>query len=229
MLGVLAPGSIARACGISGPNGVWSCSLEEHEEETRLRWTLGVASSYTRTNLKFTDGLRAGQSRVSLVATGAYALTRRFSLRASAGAALAGELRAPEGNHELTPGPVAALGADYRLLDAPAFLLLGATLSGTTTRTQRGDAREHYSAFDLRLGAALGLTFFESLSPYALLRVFGGPVFWRYAGSARSGTDRYHYQVGLGLAWLIAEHVNLVVEGSPLGERSLSGAVAAVF
>ena len=46
-----------------------------------------------------------------------------------------------------------------------------------------------YEALDLRLGAMFRTTLFETLSPYAVARVFGGPVFWRYRGSAVTGTD----------------------------------------
>lgn len=226
-LSLLAPR--AQACGISGADGVWSCSLEEHEEETRPRWTLGVAAAYTRTNLRFTDGLRVGQSRNVLAAAGAYALTRRLGLRASAGVALGGELRAPNGRHDFEPGPTAAVGVDYRALSGMPFLLLSAQLSSTTARTTHADLRTRYTAFDLRLGAAFGVTLFEMLSPYALGRVFGGPVFWRYEGQARSGTDRYHYQLGAGVAFSVAEHVSLSIEGVALGERALSAAAAAIF
>jgi hypothetical protein len=229
LLLVTSAASRAVACGISGPNGVWSCSLEEHDEETRPRWTLGAAAGYTRTSLRFGEGLRAGQTRNAVVAAGAYALTQRVSLRASAGLAFGGELRAPDGTHTFSPGLTAAVGVDYRLLSGKPFLLLSALLSGTSARTHLGADSARYSAFDLRLGAAFGLTLFDSLSPYALARVFGGPVLWRYAGQAQTGTDVYHYQLGLGLAWLIAERLNVSIEGVPLGERALSGQVAVVF
>ena len=223
--------SSAWACGVSGPDGVWSCSLEEHEVETRPRWVMGVAGVYSRTSLQFGDAVRAGQSRHALVGVGAYSLTPALSLRASAGVAFAGELRAPDGVHAFDPGPTLALGADYRLLGGKgkAFWLLSAMVSATTARTHLGTQSARYSAFDLRLGTAFGVQLFEMLRPYALLRVFGGPAFWRYAGSSRVGTDVYHYQIGVGLAWLIAERVDISFEGVPLGERALSGAVAVVF
>lgn len=221
--------SPALACGISGPDGVWSCSIEEHEEQTRPRWVLGVGGGYTRTSLRFGDALRTGQSRNALVAALGYSLAPRLTLRANVGAAFAGELRAPNGVHDFSPGPTASIGADYRLLSGKPFLLLSALVSGTTARTQLGSEHARYSAFDLRLGAAFGVQLFEMLSPYALARVFGGPVFWRYAGDARVGTDAYHYQLGVGLSWFIAERVDLSIEGVALGERALSGAAAVVF
>jgi hypothetical protein len=147
------------------------------KSQTRPRWVLGVAGAYSRTSLRFGDGLRAGQSRNALVAVGAYSLTPKLSLRASAGVAFAGELRAPNGVHGFDPGPTLAIGADYRVLSGKPFLLLSALVSATTARTHLGTESARYSAFDLRLGAALGVQLFEMLSPYALVRVFEGRRF----------------------------------------------------
>jgi hypothetical protein len=60
------------------------------------------------------------------------------------------------------------------------------------------------------------------LSPYVIARVFGGPVFWRYQDEAIVGGDVHHYQLGAGIALLIAERVNLYAEGVPLGEQALA-------
>jgi hypothetical protein len=135
------------------------------------------------------------------------------------------------GVHTFAPGPVAAVGVGYRMLEGRPFLALTGVLSASTARTRRehSDDSARYTAFDLRLGAAFGVTFFDSLSPYALLRVFGGPVLWRYDGASVTGTDVHHYQLGLGLSWLIAERANVFVEGVPLGERALSAGAAALF
>jgi hypothetical protein len=86
-----------------------------------------------------------------------------------------------------------------------------------------------YSAFDLRLGAVVGTTFFDRLSPYALGRVFGGPVYWRYQGAAVTGTDTHHYQLGAGLALMLARRLDIFAEAVPLGERSLSAGASVSF
>jgi hypothetical protein len=152
-------------------------------------------------------------------------------LQASAGAGLAGELHMPNGVHDFSPGPTAAVGVGYRLLSGQPFLAFTGVLSASSARTRRatGEDSVQYTALDLRLGAAFGATFFDTLSPYALARVFGGPVFWRYAGEAVTGTDVRHFQLGAGVAWLIAARVQVFVEGVPLGERALTGGASAVF
>ncbi|MFI5309127.1 MAG: hypothetical protein ACHQ53_17355, partial [Polyangiales bacterium] len=82
----------AFACGVSGPDGVWSCSLEEHDEELRPRWHVGASGLYTVTTLNFGHGLRGDQQRSAALASLTYAPTRRFTLQASAGAAFGGAL-----------------------------------------------------------------------------------------------------------------------------------------
>lgn len=225
------PPARAWACGVSGPDGVWSCSFEEHEEEIRPRWSVGVAGAYTWTALRFSAAVRGEQSRLSTVVAAAYAPTPRLRLQASLGAGLSGELRMPNGEHRFQPGPTAAVGVGYSVLRGVPFLAFTAVLSAVTARTQDVTREQiaRYTALDLRLGAAFGATFFDALSAYALARVFGGPVFWRYAGAAVTGTDTSHFQLGVGLAYRIAERVDVFAEGVPLGERALTAGASAVF
>jgi hypothetical protein len=221
---ITLPSLRASACGVS-VDGVWSCSLEEHDEALRRRWHVGASGVYTSTALRFGDGLRGDETRYATVATLAYAPSARLTFQASAGATFAGGLRMADGNHEFSPGPVAAVGVAYRLVEGRPFVMLTSLLSGSAARTRsKGQAAEDtgYEALDLRLGALAGTTLFDFLSPYAVARVFGGPVFWRYQGRARTGTDVYHYQLGAGLSLLIAQRVELFLEGVPLGERALS-------
>jgi hypothetical protein len=222
----------ALACGVSGPDGAVGCSVEEHDEEVRPRWTVGAAGGYTWTKLVFGGSKpRAKASRSAALATLSYAPTPRLRFTASAGVAISGQLRMPDGDHEFSPGPLGSLGFSYRFLTGRPFLLLSGLLSGTTAQTRlegRGDSTR-YTAFDLRAGLAAGYTFLDALSPYAVVRLFGGPVFWHYQGDSVIGTDLYHVQLGAGLAWRIAGKVDLFVEGVPLGERAVSGGIAAVF
>jgi hypothetical protein len=222
----------AFACGVSGPDGVWSCSLEEHDEELRPRWHVGAAYVYTSTALRFSHDVRAEQTRNAVVATAAYAPSPRLTWTFSAGAAFAGELRLPDGNYALSVGPSGAAGVAYRILEGQPFVVLTGLLSASTASSQRqGQPADtaRYSAFDLRLGAVVGATLWDQLSPYALARVFGGPVFWHYHGEAVTGTDVYHYQLGAGVSWLIANRCDLFFEGVPLGERALSGGASVSF
>jgi hypothetical protein len=226
------PASDALACGVSGPDGVWSCSLAEHDEAERPRWHLSVAGVYTSTALRFGHDLRTDQTRDALLAAAAYAPSARLTLQASLGAAFAGHLHAPDGVHDFSPGPTAAVGVAYRLLSGRPFVTVSAQLSAAFANTHLRGQREPsvaYSAFDLRLGVLAGTTFFDRLSPYALARVFGGPVSWRYEGAARTGTDVSHYQLGVGVSLLVAEWFDLYVEGVLLGERALSAGLGVTF
>jgi hypothetical protein len=101
--------------------------------------------------------------------------------------------------------------------------LLTSALSFAAARTQLADEPSvGYQAFDLRLGGEFGLQLAEIFRPYAVMRAFGGPVYWHHLGEAVTGTDTHHYQVGAGAGVRLAKAVNLFVEGIPLGEQAVS-------
>jgi hypothetical protein len=220
----------AEACGVSA-TGVASCSLAEHREAARSRWSLGVTGAYTDTALRFDSSLRAAETRTAALAVLAYLPTSSLALEAGIGASFAGTLTLPDGKHEFLPGPSGLLGAAWRLLDQSSyFLLLTAVASFTANRTeQSGAPHVSYTAFDLRLGAEFGLNLVKVLHPYVLARAFGGPVFWQYQGKDVTGTDIHHYQLGLGLAVGLPAGLSLFAEGVPLGERALSGGLSVAF
>jgi hypothetical protein len=221
---LLAPD--AKACGVSA-SGVSSCSLAEHDEAERPRWALGVSGLYTVTRLRFTGSLYADQVRYATLASLAYLPTPKWVLQAGAGAAWGGSLTLADGKYEFSPGPIGELGADYRAFDdGRYFLLLTSGLSFTFARTHlAGEPSVGYDAFDLRLGAELGVLLARVLRPYALARAFGGPVFWRHQGEAVDGTDTHHYQFGLGASVQLVKTLSCFVEGVPLGERAVSAGV----
>jgi hypothetical protein len=213
----------ARACGVSA-SGVASCSLSEHLEELRPHWALGVSSLYTSTALRFSGSLRAPETRYAALAALAYLPTPRWVLQAGMGATFGGRLWLPDGEHEFAPGPAASVGADYRFFDDGRWFALATSVLSFSTAATRlsGSPVVHYEALDLRIGAQFGLDIADTLQPYAAARVFGGPVFWRYAGAAVTGTDTHHYQLGAGLGVRLSRHLNAYAEGIPLGERALS-------
>jgi hypothetical protein len=217
----------ARACGVSA-SGVSSCSLAEHDEAERPRWAVGVSGLYTVTRLRFTGSLYADQVRYSTLASVAYLPTPKLVLQAGAGVAFGGSLTLPDGKYEFSPGPTGVLGADYRIVDdGRYFLVLTSGLSFAFARTHLGsDSSVGYEAFDLRLGAELGVVLARVFRPYALARGFGGPVFWHHQGQAVDGTDTHHYQFGLGASVQLVKTLSLFAEGVPLGERAVSAGVA---
>ncbi|HTA88144.1 MAG TPA: hypothetical protein VK745_01160 [Polyangiaceae bacterium] len=225
----LAP-SRARACGVSGVDGVSSCSLAEHDEALRPRWAVSASGLYTNTTLRFSGDLHAAQTREAGLAALAYMPTPVLTFQVGAGATFGGSLTAPDGRHDFSPGPTAFLGASWRVFDDQEFLLLTSLLSFSAAETQlQGQPSIGYEAFDLRLGAEFGTTLFGVLRPYVPVRVFGGPVYWKYQGESVTGTDTHHYQVGLGLGVAISRRIGLFAEGIPLGERALSLGVAATL
>ncbi len=220
----------ARACGVSGVDGVASCSLSEHREAVRRRWLLGASGVLTSTTLRFSGGVRGDETRNAAIAVLSYMPTATIALQAGAGATFGGTLAMPDGHHEFSPGPAALVGASWRVYDDAIFVLLTSTLSFSAAKTQlSGETSVRYEAVDLRLGAQVGVTLVDILRPYVPLRVFGGPVFWNYQGVAVTGTDTHHYQVGAGVALRLGRAVNVFAEGIPLGERAVSFGVALVL
>jgi hypothetical protein len=230
---VLAAAPRARACGVSTADGLSSCSLAEHEEETRPRWRLGASASYTSTAIDF-GAFRSPETRGSAIAALAYQPTPRWTLQLAAGSTLGGHLVTPAGQYDFSAGPTAAIGASWRAVPGTKpFVILTSNLSFSTAKTEATGAATggsvSYSAFDLRLGVLVGTTIARVLSPYAVGRVFGGPVYWAYQGEDVTGTDTHHYQVGAGVTVVAAGRVNVFAEGVPLGERSLAIGSAFAF
>ena len=220
----------AFACGVSGPDGA-ACSISEHEEETRPKWRVGASGIATGTSLRFSGGLRVDQTRYAALGSIGYMPTPRLALSVGAGAAIGGEIVSPTGTHDFRAGPIGSLSASWRVVDEQPFVVLTSVLSfqAATTVPKAGGPAVGYEAIDLRLGAIAGVTLFDALSPYALTRVFGGPVYWRYLGDSVTGTDVYHYQVGAGIAVKAAKRVSAFVEGVPLGERSIALGATVAF
>ena len=95
--------------------------------------------------------------------------------------------------------------------------------AGASTERFRSDEPEiGYLAGDLRLSVVVGKTFFQALSPYAVLRGFGGPIWWQIRGRDVLGTDAYKFQIGAGLSVTMPRGFDAFIEGVPLGEKALS-------
>jgi hypothetical protein len=69
----------------------------------------------------------------------------------------------------------------------------------------------------------------KTWSPYAIIRGFGGPVSFRQAGRDRTGSDKYHYALGVGSAVGLPWGLQAGVELTLLGERTLSAGVLLAF
>jgi hypothetical protein len=146
-----------------------------------------------------------------------------------AGAGVGGLIVSRDARYKVTPGWLVTGTWSRRLADGTGkkpFLLIGVAFgaSGATTRRELAMTEESASlyALDIRAALTVGKTFWSTLSPYASVRAFGGPVFWSHAGKSIVGSDTHHYQVALGMAMALPRGFDLFVDGAPLGERALA-------
>jgi hypothetical protein len=184
-----------------------------------------VAYSVFGTDLTFGGDKGAFIERRAATASLSYRYSDKFTFQASAGATLGGRF-VYDGSHHFTldPGWIASVAATWKIVGTKrgeAFLIAGGALgvSGGPTRDAAGHG-EDMTAIDLRLSVMAGKTFFDVLSPYVVLRAFGGPVLWRYQGQDMVAGDQYHFQIGAGAVVALPEHFDVFAEGVPLGERA---------
>lgn len=147
-----------------------------------------------------------------------------WSLRASVGAILDGELTTGGRHHDLGPGVVGAVSIARPWTRGPWFVIGSATLGASRVTTREdlaGAPRVGLIAADARVGAALGRRV-GPVSPYLLARAFGGPVFWTLDDEDTVGSDRYHVQLGAGASLALGDAWTVLVDVSALGERAAS-------
>jgi hypothetical protein len=180
------------------------------------------------TDLVFAGDIDVSLERRSAVATFERRLTPAWTLQLGAGGLLWGNLGVGGVRHHLGPGVTASIAASYRLRDGRdgyPFVLLGGSLAFAYARTydeRAGGPDVRYTAADLRVSAVAGKTLFDAVSPYVVARAFGGPIFWSLRGADVSGTDRYHFQLGVGLSASAPAGLDVFVELIPLGERAVT-------
>lgn len=213
------------------------CSGDEPETgaEPAAPRRLRVAAGYSvfATDLAFESGTDAFVERRAATASLSYRASDTFSAQLGLGATLGG--RFVFGNERLSfdPGWLVSAAASWKVLGErrdDAFVIVGGAVaaSGTATRDARG-ASETMVALDFRASVIGGKTFFDVLSPYLVVRAFGGPVFWRFRGEDELGGDKYHVQVGAGVVVALPGHFDVYAEGVPLGERAAVAGVGYSF
>ncbi|MCU0700732.1 MAG: hypothetical protein MUC96_29835, partial [Myxococcaceae bacterium] len=153
-----------------------------------------------------------------------YRLSDRWTLAAAAGAIVAGRLVADAETFDFRGGAVGSVSGSFLALEQGRFwpfIMVAASLAVSGVQA----VPTAYWAVDGRLTATVGYTFFDRVTPYAVGRVFGGPVFWR----GRTGTDLFHYQVGAGLVVGLPLGFDLSAEVVPLGEQRVTAGVGFSF
>lgn len=179
----------------------------------------------------FSGGRDYQLSEQAVVATLGRRFGERLTLNLSGGAILGGTMReeaAPEREFDVGTGWVAAVTAGYRFVgggDQKLFVVgtLGISFSRTTTESSVDPNDDvTLTAQDTRLGAQVGYTLWQAWSPYAVARIFGGPVSWEVDGESVTGSDRNKYTVGVGSAFALPGGFGANLEGNFLGERSIN-------
>jgi len=217
-----------------GPTGLPETCRGGTDESPAARFRLGVSAGVSATDLTFGTGPGAAIHEKSLGASLAWRASRRWTLSASAGA-LTGGFLWPAGQPGLTllPGPFGAVAGTFRILEGGKGLpFLTATASASLLATQTQDAAGATTpllATDVKAAAIVGITLWDRLSPYVGAAAFGGPVLWGPSDHRNTGTDNYHYQVLIGLSAALPAGLDAFLEGSPVGERALTGGLGYAF
>ncbi len=192
---------------------------------------VGASAAVSDTTLVFSDDQHLDLRQSAVTAIGGYAWPSRISVRAALGLLAGGTLDGEGRTFDLGTGFIASVGVARQWSRAPWFLS-GSASAGASHASTREDlaagmrgARVSFTAIDFRSGLTAGRSF-GPFSPYALVRVFGGPVFWRWDGDTITGTDTHHFQLGAGASLAIGARATLLVDIAALGERAASLGVA---
>jgi len=187
-----------------------------------------MASSLGGSNLPSSIGIE----RYAVTAGVDYRFSPETTFGGGLGAGLGGLITVGTTRYHVEPGWLVTLSYSRRLLDGTGklpFLVLGVSGGGSGAGTQQElppagvqAATGTLYAFDIRAGLTVGKTFWNTLSPYAAVRAFGGPVLWSYMGKSVLASDLYHVQLGLGMVSALPRGVDLFAEVVPLGERAVT-------
>lgn len=195
------------------------------------RGRISLAAGWSRSHLSF-EGADAYFDKPSIVAASdIYA--GKFTITFGVGGLALGSLVTERERYDVDAGWIGAAGLSWSVLaedeDLPYVVLsalLGATRASVRSQSIDGPAAHgSYLGLDVRFGATVGKTFFGWLSPYAAARVFGGPVIWSQGDGSKLGSDRFHVQGALGVVFILPEHLDLFIEGSPGGEQGGFGGI----
>jgi hypothetical protein len=178
------------------------------------------------TTLGFTGDRTAVLDQLSAMGALELAARPRLTLFVGAGAVLGGTVTAGGVEHRMSPGWLATAGASWLAVaetpDRP-FVMASFVLGYSAAHTRADDAAPSvaWRALDGRVGLVVGRSF-GFARPYLLGRAFGGPVSWELDGQAIHGSDRRHFQLGLGAVFQLPAHVDVNAEVVPLGEQAFA-------
>lgn len=239
----------ASACGVGGVGGAGVCDASEAidaktDAAARSRDRFGFAYGLTQSALFFGEGRRADTTRATMLLTWEHSFARTWTLQVGVGTLLGGTIDTVFASAVFRPGFLAAATLSHRIFegergarDGRPFVLTTYTLSfATTTAKAEGADSTGYTALDFRFGLLVGTTFAGAITPYAALRIFGGPAFWRWQDAPVIGTDAYKYEAGGGVVVSVGKRdaatggrVGFFVDGSFVGERNVRAGASMSF
>jgi len=187
-----------------------------------------LAADGMSTEINF-DGALVPVRELATTATLGHFATPRLGWTITAGAIVAGSIEGRDLDGGATIAGALSWLPVYEKPRRP-FVAFSVSLGTALARGTADDGvRAWFSAWDLRGGALIGKTLAGHFVPYAAVRVFGGPVFWRRGGDDVVGGDRRHVTLGAGITIRLPARMDLSAECMPLGEHSLSGALTLHF
>lgn len=163
----------------------------------------------------------------AVVASGELRVGPRTVVMATLGSVIGGRFEFGGLTYALSPGPVVGAALGHRFVEgkgALPFVLGTVSIAASFIQTRFGEVRDRFTATDARIGVVVGKTF-GPVSPYLLARGFGGPIFW----NELTGTDRHHYNLGLGVSLGPFGGVDVGAEASLLGERRVTASAGLTF
>lgn len=185
---------------------------------------MGASYGAFRTTLVFDGADRLKLEAMAVSGTFEWRASPRWTLSASAGGIFLGRLASDTESFDFSGGLVGSFSGSFLALEQGTytpFIMVAGSVAVSGVRA----APTAYVAVDLRLTTVVGWTLFERFTPYAVGRLFGGPVFWRN----QTGTDLYHYQVGAGLVVGLPFGFDLSAELVPLGEQRVTAGLGYSF
>jgi hypothetical protein len=215
-------------------------------------WRVGASFGTFASDVTFGDGIDPYIERRAVTASVEYHPNLDTTLQAGVGAGLGGRMtferpRACAGSgrrcapvrvdQTILPGWVATFAYSRRLMNglgSKPFILLSISAGGSGAGTRgleptREEPAETLYAFDVRAGLTVGKTFFRTLSPYAAVRVFGGPIIWKLDGDTVMGTDTRHVQLAAGMLVSLPAELDAFAEVAPIFERGVTVGIGKSF
>lgn len=221
---------------LAGPAGCSAGKGDEARDDSSDKggaWLVGASTGWFRSHLRFDGGHRPDFNQGSVAATGVYLWPNGYSLGIAAGAALGGFAVEGDTRYTLEPGWMVSVRGGKLVVEergAVPFVDLSLTLTFSMSSVSGGGLPTgRLIASDARFSAAIGYTFGGIWRVNISPKIFGGPIFWERDGENIRGSDRYFFQAGIASSVLLPGGWMIFVEGSPLGEQTISGGIAAVF